>query len=302
MPPAGLVLPESLEEIASMEFVYSTRNPDIPTAYSRLVAMHTECELLLPRMAEEKARDLAGRVWKLVQEADARYNRFLPDSPLSALNRRAAGEATEVDEEMFLILELCDTFRKATRGYFDISANPQSRSGDRTWILDPAAHTVRFSREGMRLDLGGFVKGFVLEKAVREVSAATSCAILSFGGSSTAAIGKHPLDAPWPVAVGHTYYSGRVARTFHLQDASLSVSGKDPRGRGHIIDPKTGNTVEKDGLIAVTGPSAMVTEVLSTALWIAPETERQEILSAFEGYSAWEIRCLADGKTRTLKI
>jgi thiamine biosynthesis lipoprotein len=154
----------------------------------------------------------------------------------------------------------------------------------------------------MGLDLGGFVKGFVLEQAVREVSARAESALLSFGGSSVAAVGRHPLGAPWPVAVAHSYYADRTAHTFQLEGEALSVSGKDPHGRGHIIDPATGNTLEKGGLVAVTGPSAMVTEVLSTALWVAPAERRGDILAAFDGYRASEVRCLTDGQALTLTI
>ena len=283
-----------------MEFLYSTRNPDCPTAYSSLEAMHTRCEILLPRMPEEEARALVDAVWELVQAADRRYNRFLAGSELAEVNRKAAGEAVPVDEELFLILQFCETFRKATSGYFDVTAG--SRVPDRAVLLDAAAHTVRFSRPGMRLDLGGFAKGFVLEQAVRAVAAETDSALLSFGGSSVAAVGRHPLGAPWPVAVAHSYYADRTAHTFDLEDAALSVSGKDPHGRGHIIDPATGNTLEKGGLVAVTGPSAMVTEVLSTALWVAPADRRGDILAAFDGYRASEIRCLTDGQALTLTL
>ena len=280
-----------------MEFIYSTRNPSVPTAYSRLDAMHTRCEILLPFLPEDEARALVDAVWERVQEADRRYNRFLPGSVLAEVNRKAAGEAVEVDEELFMVLQLCETFRKATSGYFDVTAG--SRVPDRAVLLDASAHTVRFSRPGMRLDLGGFAKGFVLEQAVRLVSARAESALISFGGSSVAAVGRHPLGAPWPVAVAHSYYADRTAHTFQLEGEALSVSGKDPHGRGHIIDPATGNTLEKGGLVAVTGPSAMVTEVLSTALWVAPAERRGDILAAFDGYRASEVRCLTDGQALT---
>lgn len=283
-----------------MEFLYSTRNPSVPTAYSRLDAMHTSCEILLPFLPENEARALVDAVWERVRAADRRYNRFLPGSALAEVNRKAAGEAVPVDEELFMILQLCETFRKATSGYFDVTAG--SRVPDRAVLLDASAHTVRFSRPGMGLDLGGFVKGFVLEQAVREVSAHAESALLSFGGSSVAAVGRHPLDAPWPVAVAHSYYPNRTAHTFQLEGEALSVSGKDPHGRGHIIDPATGNTLEKEGLVAVTGPSAMVTEVLSTALWVAPAERRGDILAAFDGYRASEVRCLTDGQALTLTL
>ncbi|MBQ9192517.1 MAG: FAD:protein FMN transferase [Bacteroidales bacterium] len=142
----------------------------------------------------------------------------------------------------------------------------------------------------------------MLEQAARLVYAETDCALLSFGGSSTAAVGKHPFGEPWPASVAHAYYPSRTAHTFPLSGESLSVSGKDPHGRGHIIDPSTGNTVEKEGLVAVTGPSAMVTEVLSTALWVAPADRRGGLISAFEGYRAWEILCRTDGEAWTRTI
>ena len=119
-----------------MEFIYSTRNPSVPTAYSCLDAMHTRCEILLPFVPEDEARALVDSVWGMVQEADRRYNRFLPGSVLSEVNRKAAGEAVEVDEELFMILQLCETFRKATSGYFDVSAG--SRVPDRAVLLDAA--------------------------------------------------------------------------------------------------------------------------------------------------------------------
>ena len=126
-----------------MEFVYDTRNPSVPTAYSRLAAMHTQCEILLPGMEEAPARALCESVWELVREADRRYNRFAAGSVLAEVNRLAATEAVEVDDELFFILQMCDTFRKATLGYYDISAG--SRVEDRSWKLDPAARTVRRS-------------------------------------------------------------------------------------------------------------------------------------------------------------
>ena len=104
------------------------------------------------------------------------------------------------------------------------------------------------------------------------------------------------------MAVAHSYYPDRRAHTFPLEGEALSVSDKDPHGRGHIIDPATGNTLEREGLVAVTGPSAMVTEVLSTALWVAPAERRGDILAAFDGYRACEVRCLTDGQALTLTI
>lgn len=284
------------------EFIYSTRNPQVPVAFSRCNAMHTQCEILLPNMAEGDARALVNDIWAMVAAADAAYNRFRNGSPLSVINRNAAREAVEVDDEMFLLLELSETFRKSTLGWFDITANAASRLSDRHLELDAARHTVRFFSDGISLDMGGIAKGFVLEKTVKMVSGATSAALISFGGSSTAAVGSHPMGAPWPVSVAHPFYADRPLNTFNLENNSLSVSGKDPSGRGHIIDPTTGNIVSKEAMVAACGASPLVTEVLSTAMWLAPESDRAEILAAFTGYQAWELLPLATGGAKVNRL
>ena len=285
-----------------MEFVYSTVNPNVPVAYSRMDALHTRCELLFPFMAEVQARHLSTQIWDVVKQAEIRYNRFTRDSLLSEINREASKAPVPLDDEMFLILELCRSFRTATCGYFDVSACSMLRPEARDWILDPEARTVRFTDEGMSLDLGGFIKGFLLENAVRVVAAYTDCALMSFGGSSTTALGNHPLGEAWPVSISHCYFPGKEACTFQLKNKSLSVSGPDPQGKRHIINPLTGELIQKDTYIAVTGPSAIVSEVLSTALWAMPHTIRSEILSRFDGYEATEIACLPDGRSRYIKI
>ena len=286
-----------------MEFIYSTRNPDCPLSYARFTGMHTDCELLLARCGEREARSWSENVEALVRKADARYNRFHPDSLLSRINREATLKDTPCDEELFLILQLCQTFRKATRGWFDISANSSSRSSEAgTWELDKQKKTVRFSREDIRLDLGGFLKGFVLEQVLKTLPPPSGQAILSLGSSSSYARGHHPLGDSWPVSLPHPYYPTRHACTFRLQDQALSVSGKDRHGKGHIINPRDGNCVAKEELIAVTGPSPLVCEVLSTALWVCDEAERSPILADFEGYQTTIVTPLPDGNSFNRKI
>lgn len=286
-----------------MEFVYSTRNPDCPLAYARFDGMHTDCELLLAHCAEPEARSWCEAVEETVRTAGQRYNRFDPESLLSRINREASRKEVPCDEELFLILQLCRTFRKATRGWFDISANPSSRSAEPgSWELDSSKRTVRFSREDMRLDLGGFIKGYVLEQVLKILPPPSGQALLSLGGSSSYARGHHPLSDNWPVSLPHSYYPQQNACTFQLRDQALSVSGKDRRGNGHIINPKNGNRVEKEELVSVIGPSPLVCEVLSTALWVCDEVVRSPLLSDFEGYQAKIITSLPDGSAIVRKI
>lgn len=260
-----------------MEFTYSTQNPDCPVAYASLRAMHTECEFLLPRCPEKEAREWCGEAEALIEEADQRYNRFSSDSLLYQVNAQAPSHPVKADEELFLVLELCETFRKATRGWFCAG----------TPLLDAREKTV--SLRGDSLDLGGFIKGFVLDKILKQTGLPCDNALLSLGGSSSYAKGHHPFSDTWGVSIPQRLFPGKTAHTFQLKDCALSVSGKDRRGRCHILNPWTGKAEDRGGPVAVTGPSPLVCEVLSTALWIAPENERKLILDAFEGYQSIQL-------------
>jgi thiamine biosynthesis lipoprotein len=76
-----------------------------------------------------------------------------------------------------------------------------------------------------------------------------------------------------------------------LVNTSVSISGNSPANnkkyqKGHILNPKTGNFIDKMAMVCVTGPSAFLAEILSTALFAQGDEIQQDIISDFEGYNA----------------
>lgn len=282
-------------------FEYSTRNPTVPVACQTGSAMHTQAEMLVAYLGETEAHAAFDEAWKALKACEQRCNRFDRNSALADINSRAATEPVTVDEELYMMLEMCHTFCRLTDGCFDISANKVSRTttlGAEAYKLHPENHTIRLAAPDIRLDLGGFAKGFILEQMQRILREHdVTCGILNLGNSSSCAIGHHPYGEWWPVSVCHPYYPEREAFTAHLCDSALSVSGLDNTGRPHIVDPATGNLLERREMIAVEGTSPLITEVLSTALYVCEPSLRSEILERFPGYSAHTIRCLTDGSS-----
>ena len=282
-----------------MMFEYSTRNPAVPVACLTGSAMHTQAELLLAYLSESDARAATDEAWNLLKACEQKCNRFDSTSMLAAVNDHAAAYPVAVDEEVYMMLEMCRTFCRLTDGCFDISANKISRTtalGAAAYTLDASSHTIRLGSQDIHLDLGGFAKGYVLEQMERSLRArGVTCAIVTLGGSSTCAIGSHPYGASWPVSIVHPYYPGREVNSFALCDSALSVSGLDSAGHPHIVDPFTGNLIDRTEMIAVGGVSPLITEVLSTALYVCEPAHRAELLGRFPGYHAEEIRCHTDG-------
>ena len=242
------------------------------------------------------------RIEDEVRCMERRFNCHDERSPLAAINLRAAEQAVCVDEDMFMALELCEVFRRATGGAFDIATN--TAVADRvSYALDAAHHTVRFLNKGIRLDMGGFAKGYALERIRQMVAdAGVTTALMNFGNSSVAALGHHPYGEWWAIGVEHTTQRGQLAHEVHLQSSAMSVSGRSTDGRYHIIYPATGGVVAGEELILVEGRSALITEVLSTALYAAPKAQRAAIMERYKGYRATEIYCRAGGGVERREI
>ena len=276
-------------------FRYSDKNALHPISFVELDAMHTHIELLLTGLKREQGERFAQEAEQRIKDMERRFNCHDMKSPLAVLNSRAAAERVEVEDELFMALELCEVFRVATRGYFSVATNTAGVEHT-PYALDGATHGVKFTTDGVQLDMGGFAKGFALDQVLklsRESGAAS--ALLNFGNSSVAAVGHHPYGEWWAVGVENTAQRGTLAYEVHLCDAAMSVSGRTPAGEYHIVDPHTGLKVAQDGMIVVEGRSALVAEVLSTALYAAPQSEREAIMQQFEGYRATEIVCHKGG-------
>ena len=289
------------------EISYSRKNPDYPIVYASFGAMHTRVELLAVGLGEEQGRGLMAEAEREVKRLERLFNRFDSRSPLAVVNMTAIGQSVKVEDELFMALELCEVFRRATAGYFDVTAADDGvdavSDGSGGYALDGKEHSVRILREGARIDLGGFAKGYAAE-SVRRIfeQADVRQAVINFGNSSIVAMGHHPYGEWWPIGIEHRKVKSAVAREVKLKDGAMSVSGRAESGDYHIIDPMTGNRAVGEELIVVEGRSALVAEMLSTALYAAPRNRRAAIMAQYEGYVATEIYCRADGTTECREI
>ena len=170
-------------------------------------------------------------------------------------------------------------------------------------VLDEVAPTVRFTRAGLALDLGGIAKGHGLDLAAASLREnGVERALLHGGTSTVVAIGAPPDQAAWRVQVG----PDQQAPVAELVDCCLSVSA--PAGRvarrgdrevHHVLDPRTGSSAVPARLAAVIAPSARVADAWSTALLIEPELTRDlehESIVSTGSDAAW--RHVAPGAPR----
>jgi len=244
---------------------------------------------------------LAGQVEAAFEEArriDAWLSNYRADSDLSRLNRSAAQSPTAVSDELFNLLAQAAGYSGASEGAFDMTVGPLVRTwgfyegsgrlagddevdqalektGYRFVELDPVHKTVRFTRPGVELDPGGIGKGYAVDRMVEVLRlAGVKAALVNACHSSIYGLGAPPDDpSGWMLEIENAV--GGVAETLVLKDESLSTSGSQEKffeaggvTYSHIIDPRSGRPAAGVAAISVVAPTALDSEVWSTAIFV----------------------------------
>lgn len=252
---------------------------------------------------------------------DAEMSTYRPDSEISAVNAGAAEAAIPVSDEIFGLLQRALSLSAASGGAFDITydsvgylydfrkriapdqAAIDARLGSvdyRHVVLDEASHSVRFTRDGVRINLGGIAKGYAVERAAALLrSAGVEHALLNAGGD-TRVLGDR-RGQPWIVGIRHPRLDDAIVTRIPLVDEAISTSGDyerffeaDGRRYHHIIDPSTGEPTVGVLSVTVIGPDATETDGLSTTLFVLGVEAGLELIESFDGYEA--VIVAADGR------
>lgn len=250
-------------------------------------SMHSRLSMVLPSTDALDGARIAGEVRLLLRRQESMMSRFVADGDLAAVNRDAARRAVPVGEVLWPVLDQCRRHHLLTGGAFDIAQGARRPGhGMHQLAFDDAARTVRFTKPGLQLDLGGIGKGIALD-AVRQLllERQVAQAFLSFGESSVAVVGSHPAAASWPVGVAHLFEPGRSLHRFDLRDSAMSTSGNRP-GEAHIVDPASGALAGGCRTVSVGCASAADAEALSTALFVLPPARRAQVLGRYPGSRA----------------
>ena len=295
------------------------RLPPVAGSTVRLAQRSMACEFACALNPGDRSRVVhAGDALAVVHELEGQLSIYRPDSAVSRLN--AAGAEEEVEPGLFGLLERAGALAALTGGAFtpvagrlvrlwrearasgtlpdEARAADAARSCDAAnLVLDPATRGVRLER-GAEIDLGGIGKGYALDRAAERLAEQGVSGFLLHGGrSSVLARGDHagpdgePLGG-WPIGLGDPHRTTRRLGTVLLTDRAMATSGSNVQffrhgGRryGHLLDPRTGRSVDPDrpgGLIGATAfaDSAADADALSTAFYVLGHERATAFLDA----------------------
>ena len=257
--------------------------------------MGTEVSVYLWHDDPEKGRQAVDAIFAEMARVDQHMSTYKADSRMSEINRDAATRPVAAGAELFGLIERALEISVLTSGAFDITYDSVGRHYDfregrrpdeetiaeelplidyRFVQLDRQAGTVRFARQGVRINLGGIAKGYAVERGVAIARGyGVSHARVTAGGDTRLLGDRRGL--PWMVGVQNPRNADDVAVTIPLQDEAISTSGdyeryfdEDGERYHHIIVPTTGTPAGEVHSVTIIGPDAVITDALSTSVFV----------------------------------
>jgi thiamine biosynthesis lipoprotein len=264
---------------------------------------------------EEKSRatTLANDIQQDFQRLHQKLHAWDENSELSRLNQAfAAGETVIIDEELVNIIEQAKALSLQSSGLFNpaigglikqwgfqsdsfnpvsidqtaikklVAANPQM--SDISINRTETGIQIRSENPAVKLDLGGYAKGYALDRAAAYLkSQGADNALINIGGN-VIALGRHG-ERNWRVGIRHPRNSGAIA-ALDLEDGwAVGTSGDyqryfelDGMRYCHVLDPRTGYPAQHTLSVTVLIPpgkfSGTLSDVTSKPIFISKPDQR----------------------------
>ena len=275
-------------------------NIDTKRHIYKFTVMTSPCEVHIFCNDANKSRTIASKILEMAKGLEKKYNFYNPNSFLSHINQR---NIDKLDPQTKDLLTRAKLFYKKTDGIFDITMGTLSASRKLNSIAKIEAETKRlmpyvgvehfkikrdkisFDNPYTLIDLGGFVKEFAVDMAIKILKKEKiTSALVNFGGDIYV-LGEKPNGEPFSVGIKNPLNPSEYLTHVTLKNQALTTSASYERHQkiegktySHIIHTKELQTK----IISTTVISSSVVEsgVYSTALMIKPDmqTSLQRIL------------------------
>ncbi len=248
-----------------------------------------------------------------MRRTDELMSTYKPGSQLSQVNAHAHERPVEVDVDIITVVERGLEMSRLSGGAFDVTyasvgylydyrAHQRPTDAEiaaalpgvdyRQVVVDREARTIRFLKEGVRVDLGGIAKGYAVDRAIERLREMGIRHAMVNAGGDTRLLGDR-RGKPWIVGIRDPRAEGRMVTRLPLADEAISTSGdyeryfeEDGVRYHHILEPGTGRSARAVRSATVLGPDATLTDALSTTVFVLGVERGMEIVSRVPGVEA----------------
>ncbi|HSW52521.1 MAG TPA: FAD:protein FMN transferase [Sulfuricaulis sp.] len=259
-------------------------------------------------------REKVDAAWREMARLSDLMNHYNPDSVVSEINRQAGQQPVKVPPELMEVLVMARRVSGRTGGAFDITVgafkgwrfnpeNPAMPSPQelaaalplvdyRNVILDEKNRTVLLKRPGMRIDLGGIAKLYILNAGMQVLQRHGIGQAMLNGGGDVVVTGTH-AGRPWRIGIRHPRRPGELLATVELKRGWVVTSGdyeryfiRDGRRYHHILDPRTGFPAAGPQQVTLVGEELSNLNGFSSAIMVLGTEKGRELLGRLAGVEA----------------
>jgi thiamine biosynthesis lipoprotein len=295
------------------------------------IVMNTIAKITAIAADKKTAQSSIDAAFKEIYRLEKLMNRYDPNSQLSLVNQLAAKEPVKIDKDLFDIIKQSIYYNKITDGAFDITVGPlvdlwkkcaeansmptqkqlaevKKRIGCDKLVLDANDFSIRFTTEGISLDLGAIAKGFAADKAVEEMKKCGATGGLVDIGGQIGCFGTTEKNGKWIVGIRNPVKSenNQIAAKLALSDMAVATSGNYERfykigGRrfSHIFNPETEQSVNQLVSVTIIAANGTQADALSTAVSVLGAQKGLELIEKIDNAEA--ILIGADNKNTLIK-
>lgn len=267
-----------------MQYSQQYFDTDSKLFYAWFEAMFTRIDIAICTTAKrDDLVEIVSEIERIILKYECIGNYFDPESEISKVNDSTFENENEISisTELCELLVECLMYNHNTMGYFDITvySSVELKNSVDKYAVNVQNSTVKFLRKGVRLNLSGFLKGFVLGKIKEYIDNKNIESILiNIGNSSILAKGNHPFGSGWKIRVPQT------ENECILFDECLTSSGNSDVSKWPIVNPKNGSITMNKEMVSVITKTPSQGEVLSKVAFLAKAAEMNLVFEQFNAH------------------
>jgi len=246
---------------------------------------------------QDQIQNVIDETYQIMSDLESKVSAHVDTSDISKINRYAGVSSVSVSFETLDLIRQSINISDCTGGTFDVTIGavktlwnfeepesqiPNSKQIQQVLPLvnfrDMRVDGLRIflKKKGMRLDLGGLAKGFIVDQAVHHLQKSGITSGIVDAGGDLRTFGNHPKNNFWKIAiqnprpVGDVFYA--ILKT---REKSIATSGdyeryfwKNGTRYHHLLDPQTGYPARGCVSVTIVASNAMLADAYATAVFI----------------------------------
>ena len=288
--------------------------------------MGTIVEITLIGKNEALLNAAAEAAFAEIKRLEGLMSHYREDSDVTKINNAAGKEPVAISNETMEVIEASLKASQTTYGAFDISMGvlgkawhfikddkgeltPPSKEDVkkllplidyRQIIIDKESNKVKLAKEGMKINLGGVAKGYIVGKAAEVLKKnGIKRGMVHAGGDMI--VFNEPDSPPRLIGIQDPRNKDNIIGTLKVYNTTIATSGdyerffiKAGKKYHHITDPSTGFPANKSLGVTIVTKDPALADALSTGIFVMGPVDGMKLIEELTDVEGLIIG--ADGK------